>query len=210
MYWNLQSIPEQTNFKYVVKRCVYKIDREKMISSLNGSKGDFYKELYTGSRAPYLRLSSSNVCKSLARLRLRNSYFKCETGTWNQHRLDRESRICNVCRVYEDEEHIVLHCPRYLTSRKFLPRRLQANPNRATLIEVLNSGSKVELALMATFLRKIKGESYNHYKSDMIPLIRRRRSVDNERRNRQVDLDTSYVNRTTNGENIVLEQSWSD
>ena len=97
--------------------------------------------------------------------------------------------------------------------RKYLPRRLQQNPGRAELVEALNSENKVELALMSTFLRKIKDTAYDHYKEDMIPLIKkrkRRRSADTVSNN-QIDLNTSYSHHSTvGGAHVVLEQSWSD
>ena len=63
------------------------------------------------------------------------------------------------------------------------------------------------------YLRKIKDTAYDHYKEDMIPLIKkrkRRRSADTVSNN-QIDLNTSYSHHSTvGGAHVVLEQSWSD
>ena len=113
--------------------------------------------------------------------------------------------------MYEDESHVILVCPRYQAYRKFLPRRLKENPDMLTLVGVFNSSHKVELNMLANFLKKISPLVYDQYKREMIPRIRRRRSLGEVREVTRVDLNSSHVQGTHSDiVQVVLENSFSD
>merc|ERR1712016_99185 len=70
---------------------------------------------YAGQgRLPYyLRLADSNVSLHLTRARLFNHHLKSETGSWAQHSLPLNERLCSACLVYEDIVHVLTCCPKY-------------------------------------------------------------------------------------------------
>jgi len=48
----------------------------------------------------------------------------CSNLVWDNHRLDRWERICNLCHLgVEDEYHIIFECPVYKVARKMLDFR---------------------------------------------------------------------------------------
>ena len=53
----------------------------------------------------------------ITRWRLSNHKLRIETGRYTRPVTPREERICILCRVVEDEEHVIFHCPIYRSIR---------------------------------------------------------------------------------------------
>ena len=49
----------------------------------------------------------------ISRWRLSNHRLNIETGRYTRPITERKNRVCTLCDVVEDEQHVVYDCPRY-------------------------------------------------------------------------------------------------
>ena len=64
------------------------------------------------------------IGKAITKFRLGSHLLKIETGRWN--RTPRESRLCDICGVVEDEVHVIYSCTKVHRSDLHLPHPLSA------------------------------------------------------------------------------------
>jgi hypothetical protein len=110
-------------------------------------------------------LSDFNQRKSFTKFRISNHKLKIETGRYSKPITPLENRICEKCfsDEIESEEHLLLKCSFYYTSRRKLLETIKNNINHSNLeklsfgdkfIWLLNSESKDTLICMCDFLLK--------------------------------------------------------
>ena len=110
-------------------------------------------------------LSDFNPKKSFTKFRISNHKLKIETGRYSKPITPLENCICEKCfsDEIESEEHLLLKCSFYYTSRHKLLETIKNNINHSNLeklsfgdkfIWLLNSESKDTLICMCDFLLK--------------------------------------------------------
>lgn len=110
-------------------------------------------------------LSDFNQRKSFTKFRISNHKLKIETGRYSKPITPLENRICEKCfsDEIESEEHLLLKCSFYYTSRRKLLETIKNNINHSNFeklsfgdkfIWLLNSESKDTLICMCDFLLK--------------------------------------------------------
>ena len=90
------------------------IERENKIQSSEQSMCKYYTELnllpesqiYNSMLSDYFRVI-------ISRWRLSNHGLCIETGRYTKPPTERKDRVCTLCRVLENEEHVIFNCPRY-------------------------------------------------------------------------------------------------
>ena len=104
------------------------------------SGGTFFTGTYFGSQHPplgfenYLHiLSDFNQRKSLTKFRISNHKLTIETGRYSKPITPLENRICEKCfsDEIESEEHLLLKCSFYYTSRRKLLETIKNNINHS-------------------------------------------------------------------------------
>ena len=63
-------------------------------------------EIYTSMLSDYFRVI-------ISRWRLSNHRLNIEIGRYTKPKTPRQDRVCNLCNVLEDEQHVIYKCPRY-------------------------------------------------------------------------------------------------
>ena len=110
-------------------------------------------------------LSDFNQRKSFTKFRISNHKLKIETGRYSKSITPLENRICEKCFLneIESEEHLLLKCSFYYTSRRKLLETIKNNINHSNFeklsfgdkfIWLLYSESKDILICMCDFLLK--------------------------------------------------------
>ena len=112
-------------------------DREKRIKSSTSSMMVYYVNLVSDEQCC---IYNSYICDDIrypiTRWRLSNHDLKIETD--RRRDIPREQRICDLCEVLEDEEHVIFVCPRY-------------NEIRERHNELLEERSDIQLFLSPTY-----------------------------------------------------------
>ena len=49
----------------------------------------------------------------ISQWRLSNHRLNVETGRYTKPITERKDRVCTMCHIVEDEQHVIFHCPRY-------------------------------------------------------------------------------------------------
>ena len=89
-------------------------ERENRIKSSQQSMCKYYVELDLMKNSQiYHSMLSDYYRIILSRWRLSNHSLNIETGRYTKPITLRENRICTLCKVLENEEHVVFNCPRY-------------------------------------------------------------------------------------------------
>ena len=74
---------------------------------------------------PYLRqIQNVKHRVALTRLRCSSHHLAIETGRWRKPPVPTEERRCQLCRIVEDEYHLVVQCARYSNPRAELNNSL--------------------------------------------------------------------------------------
>ena len=77
---------------------------------------------------PYLDTVQSSLRVAISKIRLSSHIFLIERGRWVNKQ--RNERVCQVCRVIEDEYHCLIECTRFNNERRgLLPSVLKERPN---------------------------------------------------------------------------------
>ena len=79
-----------------------------------------------------------------------------ERGRWQRPKVEYQERMCEECRVIEDEYHIIVECKRFYSFRKrILPKFLIERPNMYKLITFINTTSVKNLKDFGLFCHKV-------------------------------------------------------
>ena len=89
----------------------------------------------------------------ISRWRFSNHRLNIETGRYTKPITERKDRVCTLCRVVEDELHVIFECPRYENARN---QYNHLTVNR-TITAFLNP-SYAEMVDTASFLYAIEAE----------------------------------------------------
>ena len=65
--------------------------------------------------------------KILIRWRPKNHKLEIETGRYSRPVVQRVNRVCSICNILEDEDHVVFVCSAYQTVRNKFHRVLSTN-----------------------------------------------------------------------------------
>ena len=157
-----------TNYIYIYS-LFYKnkwyVKRNKLLDE-NGKLRTYLKLKCNFGFENYLHiLSDFNQRKSFTKFRISNHKLKIETGRYSKPITPLENRICEKCfsDEIESEEHLLLKCSFYYTSRCKLLETIKNNINHSNFeklsfgdkfIWLLNSESKDTLICMCDFLLK--------------------------------------------------------
>ena len=116
-----------------------------------------YREIKpTFDRARYLQIMDNfKLRNAISRIRLSSHKLAIETG--RHHKIEREQRICDICKStdIEDEYHFIIICPIYSDLREqHINKFYYKRPSVMKFIELLNSQSKVKLNNLAQYINK--------------------------------------------------------
>ena len=94
-------------------------EREKRIRTSQNSmcKRYCYFDLLKDSQV-YNSMISDYYRVPISRWRLSNHRLEIEVGRYTKPKTPRSDRVCTLCNVIEDEEHVVYTCPRYQQLRE--------------------------------------------------------------------------------------------
>ena len=95
------------------------LEREERIRSSQNSMCKYYCELHLIDRKAeiYCSMLSDYYRVIITRWRLSNHRLNIETGRYTNPITVRNDRVCTMCKVVEDERHVVFECPRYTNIR---------------------------------------------------------------------------------------------
>ena len=94
-------------------------EREDRIRSSQQSMCKYYVDLDLMKKSQIYNSMLSDFYRIiLSRWRLSNHRLNIETGRYTKPITLRENRICTLCKVLENEEHVIFNCPRYEDLRR--------------------------------------------------------------------------------------------
>ena len=112
----------------------------------------------------YLSLTDNRYCPSIYDTFMREDYrilitrwrlscfdLKVETGRYRG--IPREERVCTICNVLEDEEHVIFNCRAYGSIREQFTDLLRENP---TTRDILNPQRKEDAEKVGLMLKLIE------------------------------------------------------
>ena len=76
--------------------------------------------------------------KIITRWRLSSHKLKVETERYSRNYVPRQSRVCLLCNILEDENHVVFVCPIYQLIRAKFQRLLSANTDIKSILNPNN------------------------------------------------------------------------
>ena len=94
---------------------------------------------------------------SITKIRLSSHLFFIERGRWtNIPRLDRK---CDCCNVIEDEYHVFIECPRFMSERKrYLPIKLRRKPSMVEFLNIIKCTNVNEYTTVGKLCASIQKE----------------------------------------------------
>ena len=95
--------------------------------------------------------------KIITRWRLSNHKLKIETGKYSRPVVQRVNRVCSICNILEDEDHVVFVCPAYQTVRTKFHRLLSTNSDIQSILN-LKSELIIETVLLLYDVEKIRND----------------------------------------------------
>ena len=103
-------------------------NREERIKQSTSSMCIYYCQFNFESKSCiYSSMFNDYYRHIISRWRLSNHYLRIETGRYERPMLNRDERICEVCRVIEDEYHAIFVCPLYRDIRTDYPHLISSN-----------------------------------------------------------------------------------
>ena len=92
----------------------------------------------------------------ILQLKLSNHRFNVEIGSWARPKIPRNDQVCLVCNTIEDEAHVILFCPLYLTLRThYLNIYFWDTPSLCKYVELINHTNPRVLNNLANLYGKI-------------------------------------------------------
>ena len=158
--WTNQSCTNvkliQSEFEQRVKD-IYKQEISSNINKLSCHR--LYKALFQNFNicSEYLNtIDNLSLRIAISKIRLGSHNFLVERGRWNRPKLDYLERICQTCNVVEDEFHVCIECPKYVTLRlKYLPKYLITRPSVYKFLHFLNNVKGSGLTSFGIFCQKV-------------------------------------------------------
>ena len=128
-------------------------ERESRIMESESSMCKYYRELHLIRKTSiYSSMLYDYYRVILTRWRLSNHGLAIETGRYTRPYTERPDRVCTMCNVLEDENHVIYLCPRYNDLRLEHAPLLVRLP---ILAEFLNP-SENDMKETASFIRRIE------------------------------------------------------
>lgn len=94
-------------------------EREDRILSSQQSLCRYYVELNLMNKSLiYNSMLSDYYRMIISRWRLSNHRLNIETGRYTKPITERKDRVCTLCKIVEDEQHVIFICPRYEDIRR--------------------------------------------------------------------------------------------
>ena len=130
-------------------------EREERIQALQSSMCKYYcdLQLLNNKADIYTSMLSDYYRAVISRWRLSNHQLSIETGRYTKPITELGDRVCTLCIVVEDEQHVIFDCPRYNNIRDQY-RHLTVNH---TITEFLQP-TFAEMIDTASFLYAIETE----------------------------------------------------
>ena len=98
------------------------MEREQRILKSNNSMCRYYCEFDLMAKCDiYCSMLNDYYRIIITRWRLSNHRLNIEVGRYAVPKTQRANRVCSLCHVLEDEEHVVFTCPRYQDTRSKYP-----------------------------------------------------------------------------------------
>ena len=108
-------------------------ERERRIKAETTSMTAYYVNMkFEKKSCIYESFLNDEHRKIITRWRLSNHDLKIETGRY--HKIPREHRVCDLCEVLEDEQHVIFVCPRYIDIREQHQELLTTNADIQTFL----------------------------------------------------------------------------
>ena len=97
---------------------------------------------------------------SIAKVRMSSHIFLIERGRWLK--IERNKRICDLCKTIEDEFHVFLECPRFKDeSKDFIPAYLKESRNMYNFVECLKTNDANQLKHLGYWSYKLQKKYRN-------------------------------------------------
>ena len=94
-------------------------EREQRIRTSENSMCKIYCDLDCISKCQiYSSMLSDYYRSPISRWRLSNHRLQIEIGRYTKPKTPRIDRVCTMCNILEDEQHVVYTCPRYQRLRE--------------------------------------------------------------------------------------------
>ena len=89
-------------------------ERKQRIHTSPNSMCKYYCDLNLANKSSiYDSMLSDYYRVIISRWRLSNHRLNIETGRYTRPMTERSKRVCTMCDVVEDEQHVIYECPRY-------------------------------------------------------------------------------------------------
>ena len=142
-YWFEQKVYNENSFLKNIRKRLTDMYFQEWYSSVQASSDNrIYKYLKDTIRFEnYLFIPNSYFRVAITKIRLSSHLLNIERGRWSKLQLN--DRICDLCRVIEDEFHVMIECPRYKKVReKYLPEELIKKPSMQLFINYIKCENK--------------------------------------------------------------------
>ena len=112
----------------------------------------------------------------LCRFRLRNSYIRAETGSWD--RIDDEERTCPTCDCRDDEQHHILECIMYVNLRgQYINPYFWIRPSYEKLTSLFTSSDRKTLQDLALYIKHAGAHRKMKYLEERAAVLRARETI---------------------------------
>ena len=179
-YWYQQEVPNQKSFIRNLQRKLCDLYAKQVRDDMNCDdgpngrnklrtyrliKGDYKMETYLTD------IKSREMRSNIAKLRISAHDLQIERGRYHRpNKIPVEERKCRMCSndSIEDEEHVILGCPKYEEDRKALHDKLETLGVNFNELDdtgkfkyVMQCNTKLQAHALAQFLTKVKEKRGN-------------------------------------------------
>ena len=159
--WQEQFVENENRFISMFEKLLCDIYRQNWLSEINlTSEGRLYKYIKMNFKfESYLNMNNKAFRVAITKIRLSSHLFMIERGRWGANSLERNNRLCQICKCIEDEYHVIVECPIFNNERTgLLNKSLQQFPNIYNFYEYLKSEKIDEQKKLGLLCLKIQIE----------------------------------------------------
>ena len=157
--WVTQHVENENHFLKVFRQRLQDMYLQEWSAKVNTtSDGRMFKHLKQSFVfEQYLEMPNKYLRVSITKIRLSSHLFFIERGRWtNIPRLDRK---CDCCNVIEDEYHVFIECPRFMSERKrYLPIKLRRKPSMVEFLNIIKCTNVNEYTTVGKLCASIQKE----------------------------------------------------
>ena len=181
IFWTTQQIGSKKPFMSMIKEASSKKYMSEMYARcVESPKSKFFRDVAAWKPPREANWYINNITNAhavqLCRFRLRNSYIREETGSWDD--VPEHERKCPFCHCKDDEQHHVLECIAYVNLRgQYISPDFWIQPSYQKLIDLFNSDDRKTLQDLAIFLKKAGDHRKLKYLEERAAVLRARNQI---------------------------------